>query len=191
MLNIVITGAPGSGKGTQSDILVEKYGLKHISTGDFLRGEIAKGTELGMKAKTLIDAGNLVPDEIINGMLESVIKNNLDAKGFIFDGYPRTVDQAKNLDTLLSAYNEKVTIMLNIDVNHDLLIERLLNRAKTSGRADDNLETINHRLEVYQTVTLPVADYYKSTDRYHAVNNNTSIDDCFNQIKALIGEIGK
>ncbi|MCI7728159.1 MAG: adenylate kinase [Bacteroidales bacterium] len=191
MLNIVITGAPGSGKGTQSDILVEKYGLKHISTGDLLRGEIAKGTELGMKAKTLIDAGNLVPDEIINGMLESVIKNNLDAKGFIFDGYPRTVDQAKNLDTLLSAYNEKVTIMLNIDVNHDLLIERLLNRAKTSGRADDNLETINHRLEVYQTVTLPVADYYKSTDRYHAVNNNTSIDDCFNQIKALIGEIGK
>ncbi len=191
MLNIVITGAPGSGKGTQSDILVEKYGLKHISTGDLLRGEIAKGTELGMKAKTLIDAGNLVPDEIINGMLESVIKNNLDAKGFIFDGYPRTVDQAKNLDTLLSAYNEKVTIMLNIDVNHDLLIERLQNRAKTSGRADDNLETINHRLEVYQTVTLPVADYYKSTDRYHAVNNNTSIDDCFNQIKALIGEIGK
>ena len=191
MLNIVITGAPGSGKGTQSDILVEKYGLKHISTGDLLRGEIAKGTELGMKAKTLIDAGNLVPDEIINGMLESVIKNNLDAKGFIFDGYPRTVDQAKNLDTFLSAYNEKVTIMLNIDVNHDLLIERLLNRAKTSGRADDNLETINHRLEVYQTVTLPVADYYKSTDRYHAVNNNTSIDDCFNQIKALIGEIGK
>lgn len=191
MLNIVITGAPGSGKGTQSDILVEKYGLKHISTGDLLRGEIAKGTELGMKAKTLIDAGNLVPDEIINGMLESVIKNNLDAKGFIFDGYPRTVDQAKNLDTLLSAYNEKVTIMLNIDVNHDLLIERLMNRAKTSGRADDNLETINHRLEVYQTVTLPVADYYKSTDRYHAVNNNTSIDDCFNQIKALIGEIGK
>ena len=191
MLNIVITGAPGSGKGTQSDILVEKYGLKHISTGDLLRGEIAKGTELGMKATTLIDAGNLVPDEIINGMLESVIKNNLDAKGFIFDGYPRTVDQAKNLDTLLSAYNEKVTIMLNIDVNHDLLIERLLNRAKTSGRADDNLETINHRLEVYQTVTLPVADYYKSTDRYHAVNNNTSIDDCFNQIKALIGEIGK
>ena len=191
MLNIVITGAPGSGKGTQSDILVEKYGLKHISTGDLLRGEIAKGTELGLKAKTLIDAGNLVPDEIINGMLESVIKNNLDAKGFIFDGYPRTVDQAKNLDTLLSAYNEKVTIMLNIDVNHDLLIERLLNRAKTSGRADDNLETINHRLEVYQTVTLPVADYYKSTDRYHAVNNNTSIDDCFNQIKALIGEIGK
>ena len=191
MLNIVITGAPGSGKGTQSDILVEKYGLKHISTGDLLRGEIAKGTELGMKAKTLIDAGNLVPDEIINGMLESVIKNNLDAKGFIFDGYPRTVDQAKNLDTLLSAYNEKVTIMLNIDVNHDLLIERLMNRAKTSGRADDILETINHRLEVYPTVTLPVADYYKSTDRYHAVNNNTSIDDCFNQIKALIGEIGK
>lgn len=191
MLNIVITGAPGSGKGTQSDILVEKYGLKHISTGDLLRGEIAKGSELGMKAKTLIDAGNLVPDEIINGMLESVIKANLDAKGFIFDGYPRTVDQAKNLDTLLSAYNEKVTIMLNIDVNHDLLIERLLNRAKTSGRADDNIETINHRLEVYQSVTLPVADYYKGTDRYHAVNNNTTIDDCFKQIETLISEIKK
>ena len=191
MLNIVITGAPGSGKGTQSDILVEKYGLKHISTGALLRGEIAKGSELGMKAKTLIDAGNLVPDEIINGMLESVIKANLDAKGFIFDGYPRTVDQAKNLDTLLSAYNEKVTIMLNIDVNHDLLIERLLNRAKTSGRADDNIETINHRLEVYQSVTLPVADYYRGTDRYHAVNNNTTIDDCFKQIEALISEIKK
>ena len=191
MLNIVITGAPGSGKGTQSDILVEKYGLKHISTGDLLRGEIAKGSELGMKAKTLIDAGNLVPDEIINGMLESVIKANLDAKGFIFDGYPRTVDQAKNLDTLLSAYNEKVTIMLNIDVNNDLLIERLLNRAKTSGRADDNIETINHRLEVYQSVTLPVADYYRGTDRYHAVNNNTTIDDCFKQIEALISEIKK
>ncbi len=191
MLNIVITGAPGSGKGTQSDILVEKYGLKHISTGDLLRGEIAKGSELGMKAKTLIDAGNLVPDEIINGMLESVIKANLDAKGFIFDGYPRTVDQAKNLDTLLSAYNEKVTIMLNIDVNHDLLIERLLNRDKTSGRADDNIETINHRLEVYQSVTLPVAYYYRGTDRYHAVNNNTTIDDCFKQIEALIAEIKK
>ena len=191
MLNIVITGAPGSGKGTQSDILVEKYGLKHISTGDLLRGEIAKGSEFGMKAKTLIDAGNLVPDEIINGMLESVIKATLDAKGFIFDGYPRTVDQAKNLDTLLSAYNEKVTIMLNIDVNHDLLIERLLNRAKTSGRADDNIETINHRLEVYQSVTLPVADYYRGTDRYHAVNNNTTIDDCFKQIEALISEIKK
>ena len=191
MLNIVITGAPGAGKGTQSDILVEKYGLKHISTGDLLRGEIAKGSELGMKAKTLIDAGNLVPDEIINGMLESVIKANLDAKGFIFDGYPRTVDQAKKLDTLRSAYNEKVTIMLNIDVNHDLLIERLLNRAKTSGRADDNIETINHRLEVYQSVTLPVADYYRGTDRYHAVNNNTTIDDCFKQIEALISEIKK
>lgn len=189
MLNIVITGAPGSGKGTQSDILVEKYDLKHISTGDLLRGEIAKGTELGKKAKSLIDAGNLVPDEIINGMLESVINANSNVKGFIFDGYPRTVDQAKNLDTMLSTHNEKVTIMLNIDVDHDLLIERLLNRAKTSGRADDNMETIKHRLEVYQTVTLPVADFYKSTGRYHAVSNNTTIEDCFNQIETLIKQI--
>ena len=151
MLNIVISGAPGSGKGTQSAIIVENYGLTHISTGDMLREEIKNGTENGKKAEVLINDGKLVPDDMIIAMLHDQVQKHItagDTKGFIFDGFPRTAAQAVALDNMLHELETEVSCMLHMQVEHELLIERLLNRGKTSGRADDNLETIQKRLDV-------------------------------------------
>ena len=192
MLNIVISGAPGSGKGTQSAIIVENYGLTHISTGDMLREEIKNGTENGKKAEVLINDGKLVPDEMIIAMLHDQVQKHIDAgdtKGFIFDGFPRTAAQAVALDNMLHELETEVSCMLHMQVDHELLIERLLNRGKTSGRADDNLETIQKRLDVYNSQTLPVIEHYKNSGRYKATCNNSSVEACFAQVKEIIDNL--
>ena len=192
MLNIVISGAPGSGKGTQSAIIVENYGLTHISTGDMLREEIKNGTENGKKAEVLINDGKLVPDEMIIAMLHDQVQKHIDAgdtKGFIFDGFPRTAAQAVALDNMLHELETEVSCMLHMQVDHELLIERLLNRGKTSGRADDNLETIQKRLDVYNSQTLPVIEHYKNSGRYKAACNNSSVEACFAQVKEIIDNL--
>ena len=187
MLNIVIFGAPGSGKGTQSKLIAEKYKLVHLSTGDMLRQEIARGTEIGIIADALISKGNLAPDDLIIKMIEQQIdvhENN--CNGFIFDGFPRTVAQAKVLDELLAKHGKKLTLMIDLHAEEGLLINRLLKRGLTSGRADDNLEVIKKRLDVYHKITLPVLDFYKQSGRYVAVENCSTVDQYFEQIIHLI-----
>ncbi len=158
MKNIVIFGAPGAGKGTQSDFIVERFGLKHISTGDLLRKEISDQTELGKRIKSIMDAGQLVSDEIVIEMIDNAIAH--DTKGILFDGFPRTVAQAEVLDKLLDKHGRALTCMVRLDVPRQELIHRMLERAKVSGRSDDNEETIKNRLIEYESKTLPVADYY-------------------------------
>lgn len=186
MLNIVITGAPGSGKGTQSDLIVKNYGLYHISTGDMLRAEIKAGSEIGKQAEQIIAEGRLVPDEVMIEMLHKQILEHKDAKGFIFDGFPRTVAQAEALDKMLAGVGEKIDILLVMNVKHETLVERLILRGQTSGRADDNKETIEKRLAVYTENTLPVIEFYRSTGRLTEADNNTTVDECFAQIKNII-----
>ena len=161
MKNIVIFGAPGSGKGTQSDKLIEKYGLNHISTGDVLRNEIAKGTELGKTAAGYIDNGQLIPDELMVSILAGVYDSFGDHKGVIFDGFPRTIPQAEALKKMLDERGDKVAAMIELDVPEDELMKRLLLRGQQSGRADDNEETIKKRLVVYHSQTQPLIEWYK------------------------------
>ena len=186
MLNIILCGAPGSGKGTKSGFIVDKYGLQHLSTGDVLRAEIATGSELGKKIDALISKGNLVPDEMMYGVIENYIANlPKDSKGTIFDGYPRTVAQAEALTGLLKKYNMDA-IMIDLLVDEQLLIQRLIERGKISGRADDNLNTIRHRIAVYHNQTEPVAEYYLHQGNYFTVNGNHSMEDVFMQIERVI-----
>ena len=168
MKNIVNFGAPGAGKGTQSDFIVEKYGLTHISTGDLLRKEIADQTELGKRIKSIMDAGQLVSDEIVIEMIDNAIAR--DTKGILFDGFPRTVAQAEVLDELLAKHGRSLTCMVRLDVPSDELIHRMLERAKVSGRSDDNEETIKNRLAEYEKKTLPVADYYSKQGKELKIN---------------------
>lgn len=158
MINIILFGAPGAGKGTQSDLLVEKYHLNHISTGDLLRKEIAEQTELGNRIKGIMDAGNLVSDDIVVEMMDKAISK--DTQGILFDGFPRNVAQAETLDRLLTKHGRKLTCMVSLEVPRDELVRRMLERAKVSGRSDDNEVTIKNRLKEYEAKTLPVADYY-------------------------------
>ena len=170
MLNIILCGAPGSGKGTQSDLIVEKYGLQHLSTGDALRAEIKSGSELGKEIGELIAGGNLVPDHKMIHLIARYLDNlPEDCKGVIFDGFPRTVAQAEALELLLERRHMKA-VLLDLFVEEDEVIKRLLNRGKTSGRADDNYETIKKRLQVYQTETKPVCTYYLHRHNYFAIN---------------------
>ena len=170
MLNIVIFGAPGSGKGTQSERIVEKYGINHISTGDVLRAEIKNGTELGKTAKGYIDQGQLIPDELMIDILASVFDSFKDSKGVIFDGFPRTIAQAEALKKMLAERGKDVSVMLDLEVPEDELMVRLIKRGKDSGRADDNEETIKKRLHVYHSQTAPLIDWYKNEKKYQHIN---------------------
>jgi len=186
MLNIILCGAPGSGKGTQSAFIAQKYGVQHLSTGDVLRAEIATGSELGKQIDALISKGNLVPDDMMYGVIENYIASlPEDCKGTIFDGYPRTVAQAESLTKLLEKYH-KEAIMIDLLVDEQLLIQRLLERGKSSGRADDNLNTIRHRIAVYHQQTEPIAHYYLHHGNYCPVNGNHNMADVFLQIMRII-----
>ena len=186
MLNIILSGAPGSGKGTQSDLIVKKYGLQHLSTGDALRAEIKSGSELGKEIGELIAGGNLVPDHKMIHLIARYLDNlPAECKGVIFDGFPRTVAQAEALELLLERRNMKA-VLLDLFVEEDEVIKRLLNRGKTSGRADDNYETIKKRLQVYQTETKPVCTYYLHRHNYFAINGNYSMEDTFSQIDNIL-----
>ena len=186
MLNIILCGAPGSGKGTQSAFLAEKYGLQHLSTGDALRGEVKSGSELGKKIEALISEGNLVPDDMMYGVIEHYIAQlPKDSKGMIFDGYPRTVAQAESLTELLKKYQMEA-IMIDLLVDEQLLTDRLLERGKVSGRADDNLETIRHRIAVYHNQTEPVAGYYLHQGNYFAVNGNRTVEEVSIQLERIV-----
>lgn len=189
MKNIILFGAPGSGKGTQSDLLVEKYGFKHISTGDVLRAEIKNETELGKEAKTYIDNGQLIPDALMINILAATYDSLCPCNGLIFDGFPRTIAQAEALKIMLAERNTEVSVMLELDVAEDLLIERLLNRGKTSGRADDNMETIKSRLEVYHNQTSPLIEWYKKEGVHHQVNGVGSLEEIHSNLCAIIDQL--
>ena len=190
MKNIVIFGAPGSGKGTQSDLLIEHYGLGHISTGDVLREEIKKGTELGKTAQSFIDKGNLIPDELMISILAKVYDGyGRGHKGVIFDGFPRTIPQAEALKTMLDERGDKVAAMLELDVPEDELMQRLIKRGKASGRADDNEETIRKRLTVYHSQTQPLIAWYKREGLHHHINGLGELDRIFSDIRKVIDNI--
>ena len=182
MLNIVIFGAPGSGKGTQSERIVEKYGINHISTGDVLRAEIKNGTELGKTAKGYIDQGQLIPDELMIDILASVFDSFKDSKGVIFDGFPRTIAQAEALKKMLAERGQEVSVMLDLEVPEDELMVRLIKRGKDSGRADDNEETIKKRLTVYHSQTAPLIDWYKNEKKYQHINGLGTMEGIFAEI---------
>lgn len=180
MLNIVIFGAPGAGKGTQSDLIVERYHLNHISTGELLRKEIADQTELGKRIKGIMDSGSLVSDDIVVEMIDKAIAN--DTQGILFDGFPRNVAQAEILDRLLEKHGRHLTCIVSLDVPREELVRRMLERAKISGRSDDNEETIKNRLKEYEAKTLPVADYYESKGLHAKVNGFGKVEDIFEAI---------
>ena len=190
MKNIVIFGAPGSGKGTQSDKLIEKYGLQHISTGDVLRAEIKNGTELGRTAKQYIDQGQLIPDELMVSILASVYDGfGRGHKGVIFDGFPRTIPQAEALKAMLAERGDKVAAMIELEVPEDELMKRLLLRGKLSGRADDNEETIKKRLVVYHQQTQPLIEWYKKEGVHHHIDGLGELDHIFQDICAVVDNI--
>ncbi|MGV3561001.1 adenylate kinase [Larkinella arboricola] len=183
MLNLVLFGPPGAGKGTQSEKLIAKYRLVHLSTGDLLRSEIREGTELGLRAKMLMDQGILVPDEVVIGMIENKLKENQSAAGFIFDGFPRTVPQAEALDQLLAQYNTGITVMVALVVDEEELTKRLLIRGLSSGRPDDqNEDLIRRRVKEYNDKTAPVAGYYESQGKFKAISGIGSIEEIFQAI---------
>lgn len=186
MKNIVIFGAPGSGKGTQSDLLVRKYGFRHISTGDVLRAEIKAGTELGRTASEYIDKGQLLPDSLIIDILASTYDSLCPCEGVIFDGFPRTIPQAEALKQMLAARGTAVGAMLELDVPEDMLMERLVNRGKTSGRADDNAETIRKRLDVYLAQTAPLIKWYEAEGLRHAVKGYGPLEEINAALCAVI-----
>jgi adenylate kinase len=189
MLNLVLFGPPGAGKGTQSEKLIAKYQLVHLSTGDLLRSQIAAGTELGLRAKALMDQGVLVPDEVVIGMIDSKLNENQSAAGFIFDGFPRTVPQAEALDALLAQYGEQITTMVALVVEEEELTRRLLNRGQTSGRSDDqNEELIRRRVKEYNEKTTPVAGYYSNQGKFAAIDGVGDIDSIFAAICEKIAE---
>ena len=192
MFNIVIFGAPGGGTGTQSEKLIDEYGLFHISTGEVLRDHIARGTELGKIADSFISQGQLIPDDLMVDILANVLDSNQETtKGVIFDGFPRTIPQAKALKKMLEERNSKVHAVVGLEVDDNELVDRLLKRGRQSGRSDDNLETINQRLKVYHDQTSPLRDYYLSEGKYHSIHGSGSIDDIFTTIKQSLERADK
>ena len=187
MFNVILFGPPGSGKGTQSEKLVEKYNFVHLSTGDLLRKERQLKTPLGIEAQLFVDKGQLVPDEVVIGMISSALDENAGARGFLFDGFPRTVAQAEALDKLLELKKSEISLVLFLEVNEDELIKRLVNRGKTSGRSDDADENIQRkRQEVYKNETLPVAAHYSKAKKVVNVNGIGGVEDIFSRISTLI-----
>jgi len=189
MLNIVLFGPPGSGKGTQSEKVIAEYGLKHISTGDLLREEVAAKTELGLQAKEIMEKGELVSDKIVIGMIRNKIEEHQDGSGFIFDGFPRTVEQARDLRKALTDYDERISVMISLEVPREELIKRLLKRGEETGRADDNLETINNRIDVYNRQTIPVTYYYDKMRKHAAVEGTGTVDKIFERIQEVIAKV--
>jgi adenylate kinase len=189
MLNIVLFGPPGSGKGTQSEKIIHKYNLVHISTGDLLREEVAAQTELGVQAKSIMDRGELVSDGIVIAMIRNKIEEHKSGPGFIFDGFPRTVEQARELRKTLTEYDQHVSVMISLDVPREELVKRLLKRGKETGRSDDNKETINNRIDVYDRQTKPVAYYYDKMHKYVSVDGVGSIDKIFSRIVEVIEKV--
>jgi adenylate kinase len=180
MFNLILFGPPGSGKGTQSEKLIAKYGLKHLSTGDLLRSEIANNTPLGLEAKSFMDKGQLVPNEVVIGMISSAVDANPKTKGFLFDGFPRTTAQADALDKLLELKKTSITLMLALEVSEEELVKRLLKRGQTSGRSDDtNEKVIRERINVYHNETSAVAEHYRKVNKVEMIEGEGSIDDIF------------
>ena len=192
MLNIVLFGPPGAGKGTQSEKIIKKYNLTHISTGDLFRKHLSEGSELGKLAQKYMDDGNLVPDKVVIGMVDEKIKSSAGVAGFIFDGFPRTVKQAEALDELLNNKKAPIKAMIALEVPEDELRARIRERGKTSGRSDDQDETkITNRIKVYQEETMPVANYYKKQDKYYPVGGVGEIDEIFADICRIIDSLNK
>ncbi len=187
MFNLILFGPPGSGKGTQSEKIVEKFGLIHLSTGNLLRQEIADKTPLGMEAKNFMDKGQLVPDEVVIGMIDSSLEKHADAKGFLFDGFPRTIAQAEALDKLLALKKTSICKVLALEVTEDELVKRLVKRGETSGRSDDTDEqVIRKRFTVYKNETEPVAGYYKTQGKLEEIQGEGSIDEIFSKLSHCI-----
>lgn len=187
MFNLILFGPPGSGKGTQSERIVERFGLIHLSTGNLLRQEIHDKTPLGIEAKNFMDKGQLVPDEVVVGMIGSCLEKNQGAKGFLFDGFPRTIAQAKALDGLLSLKKTSICKVLALEVTEDELVKRLLKRGETSGRSDDTDEAIiRNRFNVYKSETEPVAEYYEQQGKLERIHGEGSVDDIFSKLTGCI-----
>lgn len=185
MLNLVLFGAPGSGKGTQSAKLIDEYGLYHISTGELLRDHIKRGTQLGKIADSYISKGNLIPDDLMISILDDFLeKNAADVEGVVFDGFPRTIPQAEALEKLLNKRGTNLHAVVGLEVPEEELVERMLERGRQTGRADDTLETIKNRLDVYHNQTMPLRDYYTGNGKYLKINGHGSIDDIFEEIAA-------
>ena len=190
MLNIVLFGPPGAGKGTQSNLLIEKYSLIHLSTGDILRGEIIAGTKLGLAAKAIMDRGNLVSDDIVIGMISSKLDNNPNAKGFIFDGFPRTAAQATALDNLLKEKGTSISAMISLKVEDDELIRRLLERGKDSGRADDKNESIiANRINEYNIKTAPLKEFYSNQEKLSEIEGMGSVSEIAKKLNTVIDSL--
>ncbi len=183
-------GPPGAGKGTQSQLLIDQFNLIHLSTGNILRGEIALGTELGIKAKSIMDRGDLVPDEVVIGMIRSILEKNPNAKGFIFDGFPRTTVQAESLDQMLNELNTSISTMLSLDVDDDELTKRLLERGKSSGRADDaNESIIRNRIKEYNKKTAPLKKFYTKQNKLQSITGVGSVNSIYTKICEAIEQI--
>mgnify|MGYP006277625273 CR=1 FL=1 len=186
MFNLIIFGPPGSGKGTQSKKITEKYNIKHISTGDILRNEVKQQTELGMQAQSLMEKGELVPDELLIKILHSVMDKNKETAGFIFDGFPRTLVQAKELDKLMDQIDDSIDLVISLEVPDEEVVSRLLKRAEIEGRKDDNRITIGNRLNVYKEQTSPLLDYYAETNKLEKVDGVGTVDEIFDSICKVI-----
>lgn len=190
MINIVLFGKPGAGKGTQAEFLKGKYNLVHLSTGDIFRFNIKNETELGKLARTYMDKGDLVPDEVTIKMLESEVDKNQDVAGFLFDGFPRTIAQAEALDVFLTSKNDKITATVALEADDEILVARLLERGKTSGRSDDqDEEKIRHRYQEYNEKTAPLMEYYKKQNKFYPVNGIGSINEITERLSKVIDNL--
>ena len=192
MFNLILFGPPGSGKGTQSEKLIAKYNLKHLSTGDLLRSEISRKTPLGIEAKKFMDKGSLVPDEVVIGMINDALDNNSDVGGFLFDGFPRTAIQAEELDSLLTKKKTCIDVMIALDVSEEELVKRLVKRGETSGRSDDsNEQVIRARIVEYHKKTAAVADHYKQAHKVVLVKGEGTINEIFDRLSSEIDRLKK